>query len=181
MIQDVDTFSCDTGSTKSKKSKPREDVVVKSVLRAIKKYFLKQFQEHNRKLVRKRIRNIPTRDLLAGLKKMLVAIMGDLPTVDDLAYFLLIILGLKRSKQKVHDQKIEENGLLFIACTKNNYSSAKYNELVKVREVGQLVNHIFTRDLDSFFDGQKGCPFNSEIHRSVFLTMKEKCNQQSQI
>ena len=69
----------------------RIDIVNRGLLRSVKRFYLEEFKEDNKKIVKKRFRQVRAQDILEGFKKTCHRLFGDLPNLDLIAQFLKIV------------------------------------------------------------------------------------------
>lgn len=80
--------------TKRDRSK-RKDVVIKTLLRSIRRYYLRLFKTQNPKLVRRRIVNVQPKQLRLSLEALCKDILGEKSANTNLVVFMQTILNLK--------------------------------------------------------------------------------------
>lgn len=143
----------------------KEHLLFKSVLRCIRKYFLKKFQAANPKIVRRRVKNVSTKELLDGLSDTLKELR--IPDNEgQIAEFLFIILGLKSSYKLKFDEAVERRANVFVGAM-NNFSFAKMEEIIKMKELHLLVDYVCTTDYDALFCNKSLKTSNLDSHKSV--------------
>ena len=71
MLNEKSENSGDRDGHLNTKQKKREDVVNKTILRAIRRFYLKLFKSENLKLVRKRFRNVKSYEFYEAIRKLI--------------------------------------------------------------------------------------------------------------
>lgn len=154
----------------------REDVVHKTMIRAVKRFYLKLFKQQNIKLFRKRIVNSRVQDILKALSKMCETFSGT-ENPDDLAEFLLKFLALKPKNYMQYSFASEKNAELAITCM-YNYSYGKFAKLCTVKEFSLLFVNLYENHSEEVFEAEKKTlKLHSEIYARAFQSLYSKCKR----
>lgn len=84
----------------------RDDVVNKTLLRSIKRFYLNKFKAENKKLVRDRFKNTKVEAFLEVLEEMCVKEFPNHKNPNLLAQYMMIFLGLKPGNRFQYNQNI---------------------------------------------------------------------------
>ncbi|CAI2382833.1 unnamed protein product [Moneuplotes crassus] len=98
LIQCYTSLSSDS-EAHSARAKPRFDIEMKRALRLLKKFYKKLFKSDNYKIVQRRYVNCDTYRVSISMKSMLLSIFPQELVTDDLAYYTIGILGIKKPSE----------------------------------------------------------------------------------
>ena len=142
----------------------RSDVVNKTLLRAIKRFYSNKFKIAQKIMVRKRFRNIKTTEILDALAEFWKQQFHNLKLqieYESLAEFMMLFLDIKPKSTYKFDKSNSIMGALVQDCMRK-YSFEKFRALQKSRELRILIVKIYKEDLDELFWETKAMEMNRE-------------------
>ena len=152
----------------------REDVIHKTMIRAVKRFYTKLFKQENPKLFRKRIVNVRVFEILDALEKMCETYIGSECSAT-MAEFLLKFLGLKPKNVMQYSFSADKRAEIAISCM-YNYSYGKFVKLCKVREFWLLFEHLYENHLDLVFEAEKKTlKLHNDVYREAFQNLYVQC------
>ena len=108
----------------------RQDVVNKSILRQMRKYYLNVFKNTNSKIVRLRFCNVKSSEITRAIKGIISREFESESYPNDLHYYLIGILKIKDVSRMKWDLAIKRDVSDFLNCTRE-YSNIKFESLFK--------------------------------------------------
>lgn len=152
----------------------REDVIHKTMIRAVKRFYTKLFKQEFPKLFRKRIINVRVFEILDALEKMCETYIGSECSAS-IAEFLLKFLGLKPKNIMQYSFSADKRAEIAISCM-YNYSYGKFAKLCKVREFCLLFEHLYENHLDVVFEAEKKTlKLHNGVYRGAFQNLYVQC------
>ena len=147
----------------------RSDVVNKSLLRSIRRYYLLKFRKQNKDLMRKRLTNVKMNKILNALKLICEEEFNQIEIsagLEDLAKFMLVFLNLKPRRYYGYDKNIIYKAFQVQDCMRK-YSSIKFQNLNSIEELKILTLKIKESYIDDFFLKMKIKEENVEVYRQA--------------
>ena len=144
----------------------RSDVVNKTLLRAVKRYYFNKFKITQRPMVRKRFRNVRTSVILDALAKFWQEQFESLELKIDyqlMAEFMMLFWGIKPFSTYMFDKLISKKAKLTLDCL-NKYSIEKFQYIKTFQELRILIVKIYNCNMDELFSGAKTIKMNREIY-----------------
>ena len=128
----------------------RIDIVNRGLLRSVKKFYLEEFKKDNRKIVKKRFRQVRAQDILEGFRKTCHRLFGDLPNLDLIAQFLKIFWGIKHKSEFAYDESIKSKGDLVVKVM-HKYSHSLIEKIFQIEELKFIVKHLVENHKERIF------------------------------
>jgi hypothetical protein len=128
------------------------DIINKSALRMVRRFFRRIFMKDNKKLVRRSFVNIEFEEVVRDLKTMVTKYFG-IEDSEPLALFFLRLLSLKPINDPNAESESELNAHNFLKAL-NKFSITRFDKVHKFPEFRILINYIFTCQLP---DSQTSC------------------------
>ena len=160
-------------ASKNESLATREDVVNKTILRWLKRFYLRKLYELGKNINRRNFKKNPTREIIDTLKETSMTLFGASWVNDNLIHFLLIILRLKPNKKITFDKDVEEKGLKVASCM-YKYSNLKFSELFAIKELKFLFNFMIDNFYDEVIELEKTIKANQSKYEETIQTYKAK-------
>ena len=153
----------------------RSDVVNKTLLRAVKRFYSNKFKIMQKSMVNRRFKNVKTSQIIAALTKFWeqqfhsqkVEIKYKL-----LAEFMMLFFGIKPKSTKRFDASVSTMGRKVQDCLRK-YSFEKFKEIQKWRELQILIVKLYKENLDELFLEAKTMQTNRERYLEAMQEMIE--------
>ena len=126
----------------------RQDVVNKSALRQMRKYYSNIFKRANPKLVRLRFCNVKSSEITRAVKKILLEELGSESHPDDLHYYFIGILKIKNLSRMFWDFELKKEVLDFLNWIRD-YSGSKFESLFKSKRLRLLCKKFILKNSKS--------------------------------
>ena len=175
----------DTKVSTPKRSKPkrrkattaelaqRHDVVRKTILRSIKRYFLKIFREKHPAIVKKRYAQADPNVIFDAMLDVCAVIFGPIPNLNSITQFVMIYSGIKPREKYPYDPEIEKRGVLVESCM-YKYSVTKFTQILKVPEFQQILKVMFENNYSEIVGASGDVKKGSLNYTDVYETMAEE-------
>ena len=150
----------------------RQDVVNKTLLRAVKRFYSIKFKSFQKSMVNERLTNAKTSDMLDVLDKFWQQQLQDSKfkiNYRQMAEFMMLFLDIKPQSTYKFDNSILAKAEQALDCIKR-YSSQKFRKIQQIRELRILIIHIHSYDIDEFFSRSK----TMEINFSRYISAIEE-------
>ena len=148
----------------------RSDVVNKTLLRSIKRYYLNKFKTSNKGIVKKRYKNSKSSYILRALKgfwqKEFADHQNDI-NFQLLAEFLFIFLGIKHSNGNSYSQDIKMEAQLIRECMEK-YTFEKFKRVKSSKQFKLLVLNINKSHMEEVLSSTKTMELNKERYQLAF-------------
>ena len=69
----------------------RSDIVNKALLRSIKRFYFEEFKNDNKKIVKKRFKQVPAEEVFRGFRKTCLRLFGDITDINTISEFVMFI------------------------------------------------------------------------------------------
>ena len=89
-------------------------------------------------------------DMFNGFKTTCYRLFGDIPNLDIIAQFLMIICGVKYKGKYPYDASIKEKAELVVKLVQE-YSNLKFQRLFELQELGFLIKYLHDNHNDRLF------------------------------
>lgn len=119
--------------------KKKDNLIYKSVLRDLRRFYLKRLYEFYPHIVRKRMKNVSTKTLLDAFESMLPTIVKS-SNSRAFAEYLLQICGHGKNRKFDHNEEIRESVRIYESCMLN-FSLKKKTSLLVSPEFRALINY----------------------------------------
>ena len=147
----------------------RSDVVNKSLLRSIRRYYLLKFRKQNKDLMRKRLTNVKMNKILNALKLICEEEFEQNKIsvgFEELARFMLVFLNLKPRRYYGYDKNIINKAGQVQDCMRK-YSYIKFQNLNSIEELKIMTLKIKESYIDDFFLKMKINKQNEEVYKQA--------------
>ena len=141
----------------------RYDVVNKTILRCIKRFFLKIFRKNNVELTKRRYSQLKSSLIFQAMKAMWKQVFGDIENLDKVSQFIMIISSIKPANTYPFDKDIEEKANDVVSWL-YRYSNKKLAKILKHEEFKQIALHV----IDNHY-GEIINETNNTIAKNVIL------------
>ena len=89
------SFSINNSTQKTMKCEAiynnRNDIVNRALLRSIKRFYYEEFKKDNKRIVKKRFKQVLPKVMFNGFKRTCHRLFGDMPNLDIITQFVMII------------------------------------------------------------------------------------------
>ena len=153
-----------SSSSKRKLLHLRSDVVNKTLLRSIRKFYINKFKKVNRSIVRKRFKNVKTTNILRALIKFwMEEFSGTRYEIDykSLAEFMMVFLSIKPSSTFKFRKEAVDKATQVQECI-GKYSLDKFKNVKKIKEFRILIVKIYNCSLDELLSSVKTIKNNKD-------------------
>ena len=151
----------------------REDVVNKTILRWLKRFYLRKLYELGQNINRRNFKKSPTREIIDTLRSTCLSLFGSNSIDENLVHFLLIILRLKPNKKIAFDKQIEEKGYK-VASWMYKYSNVKFSELFTIKELKFLFDFMTDNFYDEVLEIEKTIKANQDKYEETIKAYKAR-------
>ena len=142
----------------------RSDIINKALLRSIKRFIIKEFKKDNKRLVKKRFRQAKAIDILAGFVKTWNRLLPNIPNIDSIAQFAMILSGIRSSDTYPHEESLK-NKADHVVHVIYHYTASQFEQIFKIKELEVIVKFIFENSPEDLY----------KPHRDKYQTKKELC------
>jgi len=125
--------------------KARVDVINKSLLRMVRRFFHRIFIKENKKLVKRRFVNVRYQVIFDSAERLINNHLG-IQNNDELTLFLIRMLSIRCQSNPGHDPNDDEFTLNY-TITMGSYSRHRYSKIHKCRPFRILYNYLYTQNL----------------------------------
>ena len=132
----------------------RRDVIEKAVLRSIKRFYLQEFRKDNDSIVQKRYKQAADYTILRGFKKTCKRLFGDIPNLDEISQFLMIISFIKPLNKCRFNKEIQRKANIMNSVM-YKYSLTKWKKLFEISELGFVFKYVYENHPDFLFGACK--------------------------
>ena len=139
----------------------RDDVVNKTLLRCIKRFYLNEFKSRNKEIVRKRYVNTSSELLLDRVESLCSDLFPNIKKRDLLSQFMFIIIDIKEHDGLDFNKTVEKKGKSVVSCMKS-YTTKKFNSLYNQREIKKLARYVFENHLETLITSEKAIQANKD-------------------
>ena len=135
---------------KKKELKDRQDVINKALLRSLKRFYLEEFRSDNKYIMKKRYKQVPGEMVLNGFTKTCRRLFGDIPNINEISQFVMIISWIKPVDKYPFIEQILTKGerICKVMC---KYSYAKLQELFDIQEFEFVFRFIYDNHRERIF------------------------------
>ena len=118
----------------------RPDIVHKSLLRSVKRFYLQEFRKDNKKATKNRYRQVQSKNLVECFKTTCQRLLGDIPNIESVSQFLMVISWFKPGDRYL-DDAIKFKGELVLQVM-NRYSRENFKKIFEIEELGILIKYL---------------------------------------
>ena len=108
---------------------------------------MKEFRKDNKRIVKKRFKQVNAANVFDGFLKTCKRLFGDLPNFTQMAQLIMIISCVKPRNKYSYDQTIEQKGEL-ITQAMQVYTVSNFNKLFEIEEFGFIIKFIVQNHLE---------------------------------
>ena len=108
---------------------------------------MKEFKKDNKKIVKKRFKQVNAVKVFDGFLKTCKRLFGDIPNITQMAQLIMIISCVKPRNKYSYDQTIKQKGELIIKAMQD-YTLSSFNKLFEIEEFGFIIRFIFQNHLE---------------------------------
>ena len=161
-------FSTATSQSKTSSNSisERRDVIEKAVLRSIKRFYLNEFRKDNKNIIHKRYKNVTNSIILKGFIKTCSRLFGDIPGLNEIAQFLMIISSVKSTSAYKFSKEIQKKASI-VNSVMHKYSYKKWKKIFEIRELGFAFKYVYENHPD----------YLSQAYKNKDNEIKEKCGE----
>ena len=143
-----------TTTVKKKRDKKlfceRQDVINKALLRSIKRFYFDEFRKDNKDLIKQRYKQVSAAAILSGFKTTCQRLFGDIPNLDMIAQFIMILSSIKPMNKYPHNKRIKVKAEK-VSTVMYKYSSVKFHQLFEIQEFEFVFRYIYDNHRDRIF------------------------------
>jgi len=125
----------------------RTDVKYKAAIRLVRRYYRNLFKAKNQNIVKKRYANWEVEDLFDHMKRTLQGRIPEELITEDLVYYAIGILNLRKVEDLPCSTKVKEHLQDFLSCVRN-FSKIKYVKSFKSENFRILWNYVIKESLE---------------------------------
>jgi hypothetical protein len=114
----------------SKRKYHREDIVLKSAIRSLRKYFRNHYKNEFKNLVKKRYVNCKPKEIYYSVFSLLQNTFGLQDLEEEMVYYLIGILNLRPINHLLCRTIIKKEVTEFLACVRN-FSNNRFSKIFK--------------------------------------------------
>lgn len=164
--EEVEEESSSNKNRRFKDLSKRKDVIGKTLLRAVRRFFMRKFKLFNRRIIRKRIINVSPTHLAAGTKKMCESVFDETAVGDEFVLFMQTFLNLKPNEKSEEKSASSKRANEVLDCL-NNFSMAKYAVIKWYKEVKAMIQVIHNKYMEEIFEKEKSFRREKESYVSA--------------
>ena len=131
----------------------RHDVMNKTIMRAVKRFYQRIFKQQNPQFFKQRLVNVPYCKLHVALRAICAKLFRGSAS-SKLPSFLVYFLRLKKINSEGRGPRGNRNAKLMIDCM-YKYTSNRFSGLDKIPEFTFLFNHIYDNFQEELFEGEE--------------------------
>ena len=120
------------------------------MLRSIRRYVVKEFKKDNKKLVKKRYKQVEPMEMFSGFLKTWKRILPDYPDIDTMTQFVMIFSGICSSHAYPYEESIKAKGDQ-IAKVMQLFVSSQFEELFEIKELEVLFNTVLKNSPEDMY------------------------------
>ena len=120
----------------------RRDVIMKAVFRSLRRYYLKEFKKDNKPLVRKRFAQVTASAIFNGFIKTCRRIFGEIPNLNEIAEFLMIVSSIKPMNSYPFTKSIQTKADL-VNSVMYKFSRKMLSKIFKFKELGISFKYVY--------------------------------------
>ena len=128
----------------------RIDIIHRGLLRSVKRFYLEEFKQDNKKIVKRRFKQVRAQDMLEGFRNTCYRLFGDLPNLDLIAQFLKIVCSVKHKGKFAYDELIKAKGDLVVKVMRN-YSHSLIDKIFEIEELKFIVKYLAENHKERIF------------------------------
>ena len=131
---------------------------------------MREFKKDNKRLVKKRFRQVKAVDILAGFVKTWSRLLPNIPNIDSIAQFAMILSGITPSDTYPHEEIIK-NKADHVVKMMYHYVSSHFEQIFKIKELEVIVKCIIQNSLEDFY---KPCSAKHQVKKEACVLMIDK-------
>ena len=152
----------------------RQDVVTKTLLRAIRRVFFYEFKANNIQLFRKRIVNVPVKRLTKATKQMCERMFKHTEVNDSFVAFMQTFLRFKQVSTKniweeSYNKSMQVEDCLF------KFSMAKFKKIINIPELQACIRLVTREHKEQMFQNEAVLQNNRELYENVLDILQAYC------
>ena len=145
----------------------RNDVINKSILRCIKRFYLREFRKRNQNIVKKRYAQFSSSIIFRAIKSMIKDLLGDIENLAEISQLVMIIIAIKPANRYPFIKDIYEKGNKIVGWM-YQYSNSKFEQIVSIPELKIIWDFVLENHQDQMFkDWSKAISKNSEVYKEA--------------
>ena len=148
----------------------RVDVVNKSLLRSLKRFVTKEFKKDNRRLVKKRFRQVKAVDILAGFTKTWNRLFKDAANIDSIAQFAMILTGIKPLDTYQFEESVKIDGDLVVKMM-YDYSISKFEQVFQIDELKAIFGYVLKNHPEDIYRPNSSKNKTYQANQDSYATM----------
>lgn len=153
----------------------RDDVVNKTLLRSIKRFYLNKFKKNHSDLVKARFKNLKVEVLLKALEDFSKEEFPEYKNPELFAEFMMLFLGLKPGNKYKYNEAVASKAGQVIGCM-YSYSSKKFRSLRSIKELGLIAFKVYESHLENFISGEKTMMNSKTRYKNAFIDFIDMLN-----
>ena len=128
----------------------RDDVINKALLRSVKRFYLQEFRNDNPAITKKRYKHSNAFIIFDGFKSTCLRLFGDIPNLNKITQFIMILSSFKSTNTYPFDDKIVAK-VEQVNTAMYKYSYTKLQKVFRIKEFEFVFRHIFENHRDRIF------------------------------
>ena len=126
-------------------------MINRALLRSVRRFYLEEFKKDNKRIVKKRFKQVKVIDIFKGFKKTRNRLFGDNFQNDDtITQFVMIISSVKCKGKYSYDEEIKAKGEL-VARQMQDYSYGTFQKIFEIKEFEFIVKYLLENHYDRIF------------------------------
>ena len=139
-----------TKKHKQEKLWKRFDVVNRGLLRSVRRFYLEEFKKDNKRIIKKRFKQVKGMKIFEGFRSTCCRLFGNIPNLDSIAQFLMIICSVKHKGSFTYDESIKAKGDLVLQVM-HKYSNKSFEKIFKIEELEYVVKYLVENHKERIF------------------------------
>ena len=111
---------------------------------------MREFKKDNRRLVKKRFRQVKAVDILAGFVKTWSRLLPNIPNIDSIAQFAMILSGITPSDTYPHEESLKAKAD-HVAKVMYCFVSSHFEQIFKIKELEVIVKFIIENSPEDLY------------------------------
>ena len=128
----------------------RDDVINKALLRSIKRFYLEEFRQDNKDLIKQRYKHASAVVILNGFKTTCQRLFGEVGNLCHISQFLMILSAIKPMNKYPFNRGIMTKADQ-VCNVMYKYSSSKFQKLFEIEEFEFVFRYIYDNHRDRIF------------------------------
>ena len=125
-------------------------MINRALLRSVKRFYLEEFKKDNKRIVKKRFKQVKAKEIFQGFKKTCNRLFGDTINTNIITQFVMIICCIKYKGEYLYNAQIKTKGDLLIKQMQD-YSHRTFPKVFEIREFEFIVKYLLENHYNRMF------------------------------